>query len=54
MDIIEAKLNALEDIKLRALYLEKRFVSNDPEETMPAIESLTSRSAQSRRFRYRH
>jgi hypothetical protein len=40
MDIIETKLNALEDIKLRALYIEKRFMSNDPEETMLAESEL--------------
>jgi hypothetical protein len=40
MDIIEIKLNALEDIKLRALYIEKRFMSNDPEETMLAESEL--------------
>ncbi len=41
MDIIETRLNALEDIKLRALYIEKRFMSNDPEETMLAESELT-------------
>ena len=34
MDVIETKLNALEDIKFRALYIEKRFMSNNPEEAM--------------------
>ncbi len=42
MDRIETKLNALEDIKLRALYIEKRFMSNDPEETMLAEGELTA------------
>jgi hypothetical protein len=42
MDIIETKLNALEDIKLRALYIEKRFMSNDPEETMLAESELAA------------
>jgi hypothetical protein len=42
MDIIETRLNALEDIKLRALYIEKRFMSNDPEETMLAESELTA------------
>jgi hypothetical protein len=40
MDVIETKLNALEDIKLRALYIEKRFMSNNPEETMLAESEL--------------
>ncbi|MDO9559295.1 MAG: hypothetical protein Q7I89_06370 [Syntrophales bacterium] len=42
MDRIETKLNALEDIKLRALYIEKRFMSNDPEETMLVEGELTA------------
>jgi hypothetical protein len=42
MDIIETKLNALEDIKFRALYIEKRFMSNDPEETMLAESELAA------------
>jgi hypothetical protein len=42
MDVIETKLNALEDIKLRALYIEKRFMSNDPEETMQAESELAA------------
>lgn len=37
MNVIETKLNALEDIKLRALYVEKRFMSNNPEEAMLAV-----------------
>ena len=40
MDVIETKLNALEDIKLGALYIEKRFMSNNPEETMLAESEL--------------
>jgi hypothetical protein len=40
MDVIETKLNALEDIKLRALYIEKRFMCNNPEETMLAESEL--------------
>jgi hypothetical protein len=40
MDVIETKLNALEDIKLRALYIEKRFMSNNPEETKLAESEL--------------
>jgi hypothetical protein len=42
MDVIETKLSALEDIKLRALYIEKRFMSNDPEETMQAESELAA------------
>jgi hypothetical protein len=42
MDRIESKLNALEDIKLRALYIEKRFMSNDPEATMLAESELSA------------
>jgi hypothetical protein len=42
MDIIETRLSALEDIKLRALYIEKRFMSNDPEETMQAENELAA------------
>jgi hypothetical protein len=40
MDRIESKLSALEDIKLRALYIEKRFMSNDPEATTLAESEL--------------
>lgn len=42
MDMVETKLEALTDIKLRALYIEKRFMSNDPEETMLAESELTA------------
>jgi hypothetical protein len=42
MDIIETRLSAIEDIKLRALYIEKRFMSNDPEETMQAESKLAA------------
>ncbi len=42
MDIIETKLEALTDIKLRALYIEKRFMSNDPEETILAENELAA------------
>jgi len=42
MDRIEARLNTLEDIKLRALYIEKRFMSNNPEETMLAESELAA------------
>jgi hypothetical protein len=40
MDKIETKLNALKDIKLKALYIEKRFISNHTEETMLAESEL--------------
>jgi hypothetical protein len=42
MDMVETKLEALTDIKLRALYIEKRFMSNDPEETMLAESELAA------------
>jgi len=42
MDRIETRLNTLEDIKLRALYIEKRFMSNNPEETMLAESELAA------------
>jgi len=42
MDGIETRLNALEDIKLSALYIEKRCMSNDPEETMLAESDLAA------------
>lgn len=42
MDRIETKLNALEDIKLKVLYIEKRVMSNDPEETMLAESELAA------------
>jgi hypothetical protein len=42
MDKIETKLNALKDIKLRALYIEKRFMSYHTEETILAESELTA------------
>ncbi|MDO9559194.1 MAG: hypothetical protein Q7I89_05850 [Syntrophales bacterium] len=42
MDMVEAKRETLTDIKLRALYIEKRFMSNNPEETMLAESELAA------------
>lgn len=42
MDTIEIKLEALKDIKLRALYIEKRFMSNNAEEMMLAESELAA------------
>ncbi|MFH1078942.1 MAG: hypothetical protein V1766_01550 [Pseudomonadota bacterium] len=42
MDRVETKLETLADLKLMALYIEKRFMSNDPEETMMAESELAA------------
>jgi hypothetical protein len=42
MDTVETKLSALQDIKLRVLYIEKRFMSNVPEDTILAESELAA------------
>lgn len=42
MDTIETKLNAFKDIKLKALYIEKWFMSNHDKETMLAESELAA------------
>jgi hypothetical protein len=42
MDMIETKLDVLKDIKLKALFIEKRFMSDAAEETMLAESELAA------------